>query len=169
MGFSEKPAVWTDREPTLDEEVGALDEEDIFEMANLTEDQTGIAGIVFISTVMGAHGPRVKYFLKTGPGQPSFSVSVASEPRVVASSLPDRDFARMAPPVLEWVRLNHEALARFWWEGKILDRSRGHRFQGGPQESLTSARATPITATTSQITPTIISTSATGRVSPYSP
>ena len=98
MGFSEKPAVWTDREPTLDEENGALDEEDIFEMANLTEDQTGIAGIVFISTVMGAHGPQVKYFLQTGPGQPSFSVSVASEPRVVASSLPDRDFARMAPP-----------------------------------------------------------------------
>ena len=119
MGFSEKPAVWTDREPTLDEEIGALDEEDIFEMANLTEDQTGIAGIVFISTVMGAHGPQVKYFLKTGPGQPSFSVSVASEPRVVASSLPDRDFARMAPPVLEWVRLNHEDLARFWWEGKF--------------------------------------------------
>ena len=60
----------------------------------------------------------MKYFLKTGPGQVSFSVAVASEPRVLANSLPDRDLARMAPPVLEWVRLNHEALARFWWEGK---------------------------------------------------
>ncbi len=118
MGFSEKPAVWTDREPTLDEEIGALDEEDIFEMANLVEDQTGIVGIVFISTVMGAHGPRVKYVLKTGAGQPSFSVTVASEPRVLASSMAARDLNRRAPPVLEWVRRNHEALARFWWEGK---------------------------------------------------
>jgi hypothetical protein len=24
----------------------------------------------------------------------------------------------MAPAVLEWTRLNHEALSRFWWEGK---------------------------------------------------
>lgn len=119
MGFSEKSAVWTDREPTLDEEIGALDEEDIFEMANLTEDQTGIAGIVFVSTVMGAHGPRVKYFLKTGPGQNSFSVAVASEPRILANSLPDRDLAKKGGRVLEWVRLNHEALARFWWEGKF--------------------------------------------------
>jgi len=38
---------------------------------------------------------------------------------VVANSLPDREFARMSAPVLEWVRLNHEALARFWWEGKF--------------------------------------------------
>ena len=38
MSFEETPAVWTDREPTLDE--------DIFDMANLVEAQTGIPGIV---------------------------------------------------------------------------------------------------------------------------
>lgn len=119
MGFSEKPAVWTDRESTLDEEIGALGDEDIFEMANLTEDQTGLPGVVFISTVMGSHGPRVKYFLKTGRGQSSFSVAVASEPRVLASSIDERDLKRMGPKVMEWVGLNHEALARFWWDGKF--------------------------------------------------
>lgn len=118
MGVSEKPAVWTDREPTLDEELRALGDEDIFEMANLSEEQTGIPGIVFISTAMGSHGPRVKYYLKAGPGQPSFSVAIASEPRVLANGLADRDLSTMAPPVLEWAKLNHEALARFWWEGK---------------------------------------------------
>ncbi len=117
MGFSEKPAVWTDREPTLDEEIGALDDEDIFEMANLGEDRTGVPGVIMISTVMGSHGPRVKYFLKTGPGQSSFSVSVASEPRVLASSMAVRDLSRRAPLVIDWVRLNHQALARFWSEG----------------------------------------------------
>lgn len=116
--MNENIAVWTDREPTLDEEISALDDEDVFEMANLTEDQTGVPGIVFISTVMGAHGPRVKYYLKTGPGQ-GFSAAVGSEPRVLASSLDERDLKRMAPVVLEWVRLNHEALTRFWWEGKV--------------------------------------------------
>ena len=55
MTLHENIAVWIDREPTLEEEIGALDEEDVFEMANLAEDQTGIAGVVFISTVMGAH------------------------------------------------------------------------------------------------------------------
>jgi hypothetical protein len=42
MGFSEKPVVWTDREPTLDEEIGAFGDEDIFDMANLVESQTGV-------------------------------------------------------------------------------------------------------------------------------
>ena len=117
MGFSEKPAVWTDREPTLDEEIGALDEEDIFDMANLVESQTGIPGIVTITTVMGKHGPRVKYFLKPGRHQPSFSVAVATTPRVVANGLHDRDLKRMASNVIAWVALNHEALASFWWDG----------------------------------------------------
>jgi len=117
MGFSERPAVWTDHEPTLDEELRALDEEDIFDMANLVEAQTGIPGIVTITTVMGKHGPRVKYFLKPGRHQPSFSVAIASQPRIVANSLDERDLNRMAAPVIEWVALNHEALASFWWDG----------------------------------------------------
>jgi hypothetical protein len=118
MGVHETIAVWTGREPTLDEELRAMTEEDILEMANLGEDQTGVPGVIFISTMMGSHGPRVKYYLKAGRDQPSFSVAVASEPRVLANSLPDRELARMAPSVMEWVRLNHEALARFWWEGQ---------------------------------------------------
>ena len=117
--MQENIAVWIDREPTLDEEVSALDDEDTFEMANLAEDQTGVPGIIFISTQMGSHGPRVKYYLKTGPGQESFSVAIASEPRVLGNALPDRDLARMAPLVMDWVRLNHEALTRFWWEGRF--------------------------------------------------
>lgn len=117
LGVEESIAVWTDREPTLDEELRALGEEDVFEMANLGEDQTGVPGVIMISTAMGQHGPRVKYFLKPGRNQPSFSVVVSAEPRVVANSLPDRDMTRMAPAVIAWVSVNHVALARFWWDG----------------------------------------------------
>lgn len=128
MGFSEKPPVWTDREPTLDEEIGALDDEDIFDMANLVESQTGVPGIITITTVMGQHGPRVKYFLKAGRHRPSFSVAVASTPRVVANSLDDRDLKRMASAVIAWVALNHEALAAFWWDGADWEAPYVHTF-----------------------------------------
>jgi hypothetical protein len=45
----------------LAEELAA---DDVVEMANLTTAQTGVPGTTFISTAMGGHGPRVKYFLK---------------------------------------------------------------------------------------------------------
>jgi len=67
-----------------------LAEDDVVELANLTTAQTGVPGTIFISTAMGGHGPRVKYFLQPGRSQPSFSVAVADNPSVVANSLPLR-------------------------------------------------------------------------------
>lgn len=118
MGVEESIAVWTDREPTLDEEVGALGEEDTFEMANLPPEWTGVLATIFISTALGGHGPRVKLYLKTGKSQPSASISIGPNPRILASSLDDRDLKRIAPKALEWVALNHEALTNFWFEGQ---------------------------------------------------
>jgi hypothetical protein len=106
------------REPTLQEELAALGDDDLLEFMNLTSRQTGIDGIVFVSTARGQHGPRVKYFVKTGKNQPSFSVSISAEPRVLASSLPDRVTHRIAPAVIEWVKLNRPELVRFWEEGE---------------------------------------------------
>ena len=40
--------------------------DDVVEMANLTTAQTGVPGTIFISTAMGGHRPRVKYFLQPG-------------------------------------------------------------------------------------------------------
>jgi hypothetical protein len=115
-------------EPTLDEELAAFGGDDVAEMTNLQEKDTGIAGVVFISTIMGPHGPRVKYFLKTERHQPSFSVSIADEPEVLASSLPERDLRRTAPAVIAWVKLNHEALLRFWHEGETMSVDELHAF-----------------------------------------
>ncbi len=108
MGFEEAITVWIDREPTLDEELRALGEEDIFEMANLPPDWTGVLATIFISTALGQHGPRVKLYLKPGRNQPSASISIGPNPRVLASSLDQRDLNRIAPKALEWVALNHE-------------------------------------------------------------
>jgi hypothetical protein len=89
----------------------------VVDMANLTSAQTGIAGTIFISTAMGAHGPRVKYFLQPGRTQPSFSVSIADAPAVVANSLPIRAVRRMSPQVIAWVLRNKDALLDFWNHG----------------------------------------------------
>jgi hypothetical protein len=101
-------------DPSLAEE---LAREELVEMANLTTAQTGIAGTIFISTAMGAHGPRVKYFLQPGRSQPSFSVSIADMPSVVANSLPARVVRQMSPQVIEWVSRNRDTLLDFWHHG----------------------------------------------------
>ena len=89
----------------------------VADMANLTAAQTGIDGTIFISTAMGAHGPRVKYFLQPGRTQPSFSVSISDKPVVVANSLPARVVRRITRRVVEWVSLNKDALLDFWHHG----------------------------------------------------
>jgi hypothetical protein len=104
-------------EPTLDEEIATLGDDDLMDMANLTSKQTGIDGIVFISTEMGKHGPRVKYFLKAGRNQRSFSVTIGGKPALAASSLDDRTTNKMAPQVIDWVKLNRTELLDFWSNG----------------------------------------------------
>jgi hypothetical protein len=94
-----------------------LASDDVVEMANLTSAQTGVPGTVFISTAMGAHGPRVKYFLQPGRAQPSFSVSIADAPAVVANGLPARTVRQMSPKVIHWVLLNKDSLLDFWHHG----------------------------------------------------
>jgi hypothetical protein len=99
---------------SLEEELAC---EEMVEVANLTSAQTGVPGTIFISTAMGAHGPRVKYFLQPGRTQPSFSVSIADVPTVVANSLPARTVRQMSPKVIEWVLRNKDALADLWQQG----------------------------------------------------
>ncbi len=92
-------------------------DDSIIEMANLDKSQTGIDGVVWISTMMTGHAPRVKYFVRPGRTQPSFSVTIADQPRVVANSLPPRVLNQMSPLVVQWVILNKDALVDFWHHG----------------------------------------------------
>ena len=45
-----------------------LADEDLVEMANLPEEDTGISGTIFVSTRMGRRGPRVKALRWPGGG-----------------------------------------------------------------------------------------------------
>ena len=99
---------------TLAEELSC---EEVVEMANLANAQTGVVGTIFISTAMGAHGPRVKYFVQPGRTQPSLSVSISDTPAVVANSLPARTVRQMSPQVIAWVLRNKNSLLDFWHRG----------------------------------------------------
>ena len=112
--MAEKETTQIPADTRLEEE---LADEDVVEMANLTTAQTGVAGTIFISTVMGGHGPRVKYFLRPGRSEPSFSVAVADAPNVVANSLPVRVVRQMSPQVIDWASRNKDALLDFWYHG----------------------------------------------------
>jgi hypothetical protein len=102
-------------DPPLAEELS--DDDVIFEMANLDKSQTGIDGFVWISTLMTGHAPRVKYFVRPGRIQPSFSVMISDEPWVAANSLPACTVSQMAPLVIRWLSLNKDALLDFWHHG----------------------------------------------------
>jgi len=94
-----------------------LADDDVVEMANLTTAQTGVPGTIFISTAMGGHGPRVKYFLQPGRSQPSFSITISDAPTLAANSLPVRVVRQMSPQVISWVLRNKDALLDFWYHG----------------------------------------------------
>ena len=129
MSMHEGPRPYLPPDPTVQQELACLGDDDVMDLMNLNSQRTGIEGIVFVSTTMGGHGPRVKYFEKTGKGAPSFSVSIADEPQLLASSLPERIVSRMAPQVIAWVRLNRQPLLAFWSEGAYWDEERAEAFK----------------------------------------
>jgi len=90
-----------------------LREDILVEMANLTSAQTGVPGTICISTAMGGHGRRVKYYLQPGRTQPSFSVTIADAPTVAANSLSVRVTRQISPQVIAWVARNKDALLDF--------------------------------------------------------
>lgn len=94
-----------------------LNDDIIVEMANLTKNQTGINGIVFISTSMGNHGPRIKYFITAGKNQKSFSMTISEHPKIVANSLPANVVAKVENQLKEWISKNCVSLMLFWQEG----------------------------------------------------
>jgi hypothetical protein len=83
-----------------------LASDDVVEMANLTDAQTGVRGTILISTAIGANGPRVKYFVQPGRTQ----------------------LRRMAPQVIDWVSRNRQDLLDFWYHGDTWTQPEANAF-----------------------------------------
>jgi hypothetical protein len=90
----------------------APDEEDLFEMANLSPRLTGLPFVVWISPKGGAQ-PDVRVKVSRGTRvHPADMASVAIRPdvRVVSGWLSERDLSLLA----RWVEVNRDVLIRFW-------------------------------------------------------
>jgi hypothetical protein len=111
---------------------GAQDTDELVEMVNLPTKYTGLAGTVFISTAMGSHGPRVKWFPgRPGRDLPCLVVTLETPPRALNEGLPvpvAREGERLTSP---WVERNRDALLTFWREGTSWDVDEVRAFVGG--------------------------------------
>lgn len=104
----------------------------LIEMANLDEQDTGLPGTLFVSTALGAHGPRVKWHPgRAGRDLPCLIVSIAPDPQVRDDFLPRTVSRAASPRVLAWVRLNHAALLDFWENGASWNRREVSAFLDG--------------------------------------
>jgi hypothetical protein len=100
------------------EQTGTAQAEDLFEMANLYPDTTGLPMTVWVSPRGAArHDVRVKVNMTHG-NQMNIAntavVGVRPRPRVIAGQLSPAD----TQAVFEWVSLNADALVEYW-EGRI--------------------------------------------------
>ena len=111
----------------------ASDELDLVEMANLPSEDTGVPGIVYISSQQASHAPRVKWFPSAPKSRndPCVSVTIQATPQAFNHNLPKRTVDFAAGPVTAWVALNHVALADFWDHGYSWTRQQVNAFIEG--------------------------------------
>ena len=101
-------------------------------MANLTKEDTGVEGVIYISTVEGSHGPRVKWFPgRPQRGSPCLSVTIADVPVARNLGLPGRVADEAADRVRAWVAVNRGALTDFWTDGHAWSRREVEAFLDG--------------------------------------
>jgi len=94
----------------------------LIEEYNLTIEDTGIAGIIRISSKYGKGHPRVKWYAKPPKSaiSPYLAVSISAQPKIRNTHLlPDKIARSVEHHVKKWVILNHEALLDFWKNGQF--------------------------------------------------
>lgn len=110
-------------DPSRDEMVGVM---------NLWPEDTGAEGVIFISTSMAAHGPRVKWWpTRPNTDGPCLVVVLEDPPRAINLGLPPRDAWRGASEAVAWATLNRDALLEYWFEGNLWGRAKFTAFLDG--------------------------------------
>lgn len=92
-----------------------LDEEDLYEMANVREKQSGIPFIIFISSkdaALSKHGPRIKVsnFRDKWDPQDNFVITIP-ELRVIGKTKLSID---QIDDLNDWVLLNQKLILKYW-------------------------------------------------------
>lgn len=107
-------------------------DDDMSDMVNLPREDTGLDGIIYVSTAHGAHAPRVKWY----PGRPDrdgacLSVTLDTPQRVINHGLPLRVARQAEPAIVGWVEGNRAALLGFWHHGLSWTRQEVNAFVAG--------------------------------------
>jgi len=104
----------------------------MFDMVNLPRQDTGVDGIIYISTVQGQHGPRIKWYAeRPARDAPCLSITLEGEPLLVNHGLPARQVRAMEPVLRAWVGKNRVALLDFWSNGISWTRDEVNAFLDG--------------------------------------
>ncbi len=89
-------------------------ENDLYEMANVSTKRTNLSKEIWISSKMGSHSARIKVSNsnKKFDMSDNFSVSISEEPKVIAgvSKLKSEELNK----VFDWVKLNNTVLMKLW-------------------------------------------------------
>lgn len=116
---------------------GALPDhgDELYDVVNLPRSDTGVDGIIYVSTAQGAHGPRVKWFpQRPGRDVPCLVVTPEEPPRLLNQGLPAALARRMEPMLLAWAERNRAALLSFWTDGLSWTRDEVNSFVDGLEQ-----------------------------------
>ncbi|QYU70482.1 hypothetical protein J4558_10350 [Leptolyngbya sp. 15MV] len=111
---------------------GLVDDDEMFDMVNLSTRRTGVSGTIFISTRRASHGPRIKWF----PGKaeweaPCLIVTLETPPRAINQGLQSRIAREGQAIAVPWAERNRAALLRFWHDGLSWDSDEVQAFIDG--------------------------------------
>ncbi len=105
------------KESKIQEERMLKEENFEVDHANLGTGKTGIlSGFIYISTIEGNYGPRIKYKGNLRFGNTWFSVSISNSPEVIEGN-PNITRDENLKKIFEFVKLNYRALNNFWVNG----------------------------------------------------
>lgn len=92
-----------------------LVEADLYEMANLNPEDTGLNYVIWIGEIGGQHGPRIKVSNVKGKFavNDNFVISIEKEPKNLTPK-----FTKISndevEDVKDWVKLNYKILTQLW-------------------------------------------------------
>ena len=89
----------------------------VYEMSNQYEKDTGIPGCIFVSSRMGKHEGRIKYYTnKPSLNGPCLIYSIYNF-KVLRDKLGNEVDSKTRKQIIAWIKINQKELIQFWETG----------------------------------------------------
>ena len=89
---------------------------DLFEMANIEQEDTGLSVVVYVSPAQGNHGPRIKFMNDYGSAYDfdnAIPMTISDVPEISVSFKP-KIKSKDIQLIKRWVILNKDILLDYW-------------------------------------------------------